>query len=228
MKFVKPLNQYFDHTLLKPEATSRQIEILCQEALQYNFFSVCVNSCHVALCADLLRGSEVRITSTVGFPFGACATAAKALEAEEACKDGASEIDMVLNLGFFKDGKYDAVRDDIFAVVQTASQYGSIVKVILETCLLSPEEIKEACLLAKESGASFVKTSTGFGSGGAEKEAVALMRRTVGAEIGVKASGGIRDYAAVMAMIEAGADRIGSSASVAIMKEFQRQISSEN
>ena len=223
MKLAKPLNQYFDHTLLKPEATSQQIEKLCKEALQYDFYSVCVNSCHVASCADLLRGSEIRITAVVGFPLGACNTATKVFETEEACKDGASEIDMVLNIGFFKDGKYDAVRDDISEVVQAASQYGSTVKVILETCLLSPEEIKEACLLAKESGAAYVKTSTGFNSGCAVAEDVALMGQTVGPHIGVKASGGIRDLSGVMAMIQAGADRIGASASVSIMEEYRSQ-----
>ena len=223
MKSAKPLNQYFDHTLLKPEATSRQIEQLCREALQYDFYSVCVNSCHVGLCADLLRGSDIKITAVVGFPLGACTTATKVFETEEACKDGASEIDMVLNIGFFKDGNYDAVRDDILEVVQTASQYGAIVKVILETCLLSVEEIKEACLLAKESGATFVKTSTGFNSDGAKVEDIALMRNTVGPHMGVKASGGIRDYDTAMAMIEAGADRIGASASVAILEASQQQ-----
>ncbi|MCI8608745.1 MAG: deoxyribose-phosphate aldolase [Firmicutes bacterium] len=217
MKLPKPLNQYFDHTLLKPDATRAQIEALCREAIQYEFYAVCVNSCYVGFCADLLRGSDVKIAAVVGFPLGAMTTGAKAFETAEACMDGAREIDMVLNVGAFKDGRYDDVRDDILAVVQAAKPYGTIVKVILETCLLTAEEIEEACHLAKESGAHFVKTSTGFGAGGARPEDVALMKKTVGDFMEVKASGGIRDYETAMKMIEAGADRIGASASVAIM-----------
>lgn len=219
MKLSKPLNKYFDHTLLKPEASSAQIEKLCNEALKYDFYSVCVNSCYVGQCADLLLGSDVKVAAVVGFPLGACTTATKVFETEEACKDGAREIDMVLNVGMFKDGKYDYIREDISEVVQAASAYGAIVKVILETCLLTKDEIKEACLLAKESGAHFVKTSTGFGSGGALAEDVKLMKSVVGDSMEVKASGGIRDYDTVMSMIEAGADRIGASASVAVMEE---------
>lgn len=219
MKLSKPLNKYFDHTLLKPEASSAQIEKLCNEALKYDFYSVCVNSCYVGQCADLLLGSDVKVAAVVGFPLGACTTATKVFETEEACKDGAREIDMVLNVGMFKDGKYDYIREDISEVVQAASAYGAIVKVILETCLLTRDEIKEACLLAKESGAHFVKTSTGFGSGGALAEDVKLMKSVVGDSMEVKASGGIRDYDTVMSMIEAGADRIGASASVAVMEE---------
>ena len=219
MKLAKPLNKYFDHTLLKPEATQAQIEKLCQEALKYDFYAVCVNSCYVGLCADLLKGSDVKVAAVIGFPLGACTTASKVFETEEACKDGAREIDMVLNVGVFKDGRYDYIRDDILEVVQAAEKYGAIVKVILETCLLTPEEIAEACRLSKESGAHFVKTSTGFNSGGAKAEDVALMRETVGPDMEVKASGGIRDYDTVMAMIEAGADRIGASASVAVMED---------
>lgn len=221
MKLAKPLNKYFDHTLLKPEATQAQIEQLCAQARQYDFFSVCVNTCYVGLCADLLKGSDVKIAAVVGFPLGACTTATKVFETEEACKDGASEIDMVLNVGLFKDGRFDDVRDDIREVVVAAEAFGAIVKVILETCLLDQVEIVEACKLAKESGAHFVKTSTGFNSGGATAEDVALMKKTVGSEMEVKASGGIRDYKTVMAMIEAGADRIGASASVAIMEEMR-------
>ena len=219
MKLSKPLNKYFDHTLLKPEASSAQIEKLCNEALKYDFYSVCVNSCYVGQCADLLLGSDVKVAAVVGFPLGACTTATKVFETEEACKDGAREIDMVLNVGMFKDGKYDYIREDISEVVQAASAYGAIVKVILETCLLTKDEIQEACLLAKESGAHFVKTSTGFGSGGALAEDVKLMKSVVGDSMEVKASGGIRDYDTVMSMIEAGADRIGASASVAVMEE---------
>lgn len=219
MKFSKPLNKYFDHTLLKPEATRAQIETLCQEALKYDFYAVCVNSCYVGLCSDLLRGSDVKVAAVVGFPLGACTTASKVFETEEACKDGAREIDMVLNVGAFKDGRYDYIRDDISEVVQAAQNYGAIIKVILETCLLSSEEIAEACKLSKEGGAHFVKTSTGFNSGGAKAEDVALIKKTVGSDMQVKASGGIRDYDTVVAMIEAGADRIGASASVAVMED---------
>lgn len=220
MKLAKPLNKYFDHTLLKPEAEESQIEKLCSEAREYDFFSVCVNTCYVGKCSDLLKGTDVKIAAVVGFPLGACTTATKAFETEEACKDGAKEIDMVLNVGVFKDGKYDYIRDDISAVVVAAEKYGAIVKVILETCLLSPEEIVEACKLSREAGAHFVKTSTGFNSGGAKAEDVALMKKTVGNDLEVKASGGIRDYQTAMAMIEAGADRIGASASVGIMETY--------
>ena len=162
--------------------------------------------------------------AVVGFPLGACTTATKAFETEEACKDGAAEIDMVLNVGAFKDGRYDDVRDDIREVVNAAAQYGAIVKVILETCLLTPPEIEEACRLAKDAGAHFVKTSTGFNSGGATAADVALMKQTVGDALEVKASGGIRDYETAMAMIEAGADRIGASASVKIMEVYQQNV----
>jgi len=220
MKLAKPLNKYFDHTLLKPEATSAQIDKLCAEAKEYDFFSVCVNSCYVGQCADNLKGTDVKIAAVVGFPLGACTTATKVFETEEACKDGASEVDMVLNVGVFKDGRYDYIRDDIYAVVEAAGKYNAIVKVILETCLLTSEEIEEACKLSKEAGAQFVKTSTGFGSGGAKAEDVALMKKTVGPEVEVKASGAIRDYDTCMAMIEAGADRIGASASVNIMEVY--------
>lgn len=223
MKLAKPLNKYFDHTLLKPEATRSQIEKLCREALEYDFYAVCVNSCYVSTCADLLKDSDVKVAAVVGFPLGACTTASKVFETEEACKDGAREIDMVLNVGMFKDRRYDDVRDDIRDVVTTAEQYQAIVKVILETCLLTPEEIEEACRLAKDSGARFVKTSTGFGSGGARPEDVALMKKAVGQDLEVKASGGIRDLETVTAMIEAGADRIGASASVSIMQAYKMQ-----
>lgn len=223
MDLAKPFNKYFDHTLLKPEATASQIDKLCEEALEWDFYSVCVNGCYVARCADNLRSSDVKVAAVVGFPLGAVATASKAFEAEEACKDGAKEIDMVLNVGIFKTGDYDYVRDDISAVVEAAEKYGVIVKVILETCLLSAEEIAEACKLSAESGARFVKTSTGFNTGGATVENVALMKETVGSALEVKASGGIRDFDTAMAMINAGADRIGASASVAIMEAYQNQ-----
>ena len=221
MTLKKPLNKYFDHTLLKPEATKEQIEKLCEEALEYDFYSVCVNSCYVAQASDMLKGSDVKVAAVIGFPLGAMSTNAKAFETEEACMDGASEIDMVLNVGKFKSGDNDYVRDDIFAVVEAAKKYGAIVKVILETCLLDKDEIVEACKLARESGAAFVKTSTGFSTGGATAEDVALMKETVKEDLQVKASGGIRDLETTLKMIEAGADRIGASASVKIMQAYK-------
>lgn len=223
MKLKKALNKYFDHTLLKPEATSEQIDKLCEEAAKYDFYSVCVNSCYVARCTEKLHGTDVKIAAVVGFPLGACTSRTKAFETEEACMDGASEVDMVLNVGVFKNGDYDYIRDDIYAVVEAAAKYNAIVKVILETCLLTDDEIAEACKLAKEAGAHFVKTSTGFNSGGATVADVTLMKKTVGDSLEVKASGGIRDYDTAMAMIEAGADRIGASASVAIMEVYENE-----
>ena len=218
MTLSKPLNKYFDHTLLKADATTEQIDQLCREALEYDFYSVCVNSCNVAQCADSLKGSDVKIAAVVGFPLGACTTATKAFETEEACKDGASEIDMVINIGALKEGGEDFVYDDIKAVVGAAARYDAIVKVIIETCLLTDEEKVTACRLSKEAGAAFVKTSTGFSTGGATAADVSLRRSIVGDDMQVKASGGIRDYETVMEMIEAGADRIGASASVKIME----------
>lgn len=214
----KPLNKYFDHTLLKPEATSDQIDKIIEEAREYDFYSVCVNSSYVSRCYEALKDTDVKVAAVVGFPLGACTTQSKAFETEEACMDGASEIDMVLNVGKFKSFDYDYIRDDIKAVVMAAEKFGAIVKVILETCLLTKDEIVEACKLAKEAGAHFVKTSTGFSTGGATEEDVALMKKTVGDTMQVKASGGIRDYETAMKMIEAGADRLGCSASVNIMK----------
>ena len=220
MELNKPLNKYFDHTLLKPEATVEQIDKLCDEAKTFDFYSVCVNTCYTARCYENLKGSDVKIAAVVGFPLGACTTDTKAFETEEAMKDGASEVDMVLNVGVFKSGDYDYIRDDIKAVVLAAEKYGGIVKVILETCLLSDDEIVEACKLSMEAGAAFVKTSTGFNNGGAAAHHVELMKATVKDKLQVKASGGIRDYETVMKMIEAGADRIGASASVKVMEVY--------
>ena len=213
MNLTKPLNKYFDHTLLKADAVPAQIEELCSEAAKYQFYSVCVNSCYVKLCSELLSGSPVKIAAVVGFPLGACTTSAKAFETEDACRDGAKEIDMVINIGALKSGNFDFVRDDIKAVVDTAAKYGAIVKVIIETCLLTDEEKVKACQLSEEAGAAFVKTSTGFSTGGATKEDVALMKSD---RLQVKASGGIRDHKTALEMIEAGADRLGASASVQI------------
>lgn len=213
------INAYIDHTLLKPEAAESQIRQLCSEAIEHRFCAVCVNSCHAALAARLLAGTDVSVACVSGFPLGAMSTAAKAFEAEDACRNGAREIDMVINVGKLKDGDEPYVEADIRAVVDAAAKYGAAVKVILETCLLTDEEIRRACRLSEAAGARFVKTSTGFAAGGATAEHVALMRSCVGDRLGVKASGGIRDLKTALAMIEAGADRIGASAGVQIMAE---------
>ncbi|MDY5738347.1 MAG: deoxyribose-phosphate aldolase [Anaerovoracaceae bacterium] len=215
---AKPLNKYLDNTILKPEATPAQVEKLCKEAKEYDFFSVCVNSAYVEMATKLLQGTDVKTCAVVGFPLGACTTASKAFETSEACRLGAGEIDMVLNVGMMKAKDYDYIVADIKAVVDAAAEYDAIVKVILETCLLTDDEIVEACKLSEKAGAHFVKTSTGFNSAGATKEHVALMKKTVGDRLQVKASGGIRDYDTVKAMIDAGADRIGASAGVQIME----------
>ncbi len=216
---MKPLNKYMDHTLLKADATDEDIKKLCREALDYGFYAVCVNSCHVPLVSRLLAGSDVKIAAVVDFPLGAAITDSKACETEMAVSLGADEIDMVINIGALKEKRYDFVRDDIEAVVKVAAKKGAIVKVILETCLLTDEEIVTACQLAKDAGAAFVKTSTGFSTAGATVHHVRLMKDTVGDAMQVKASGGIRDKAAALAMIEAGADRIGASASVEICRD---------
>lgn len=210
------LARYIDHTLLKPNATEKDIEQLCAEALQYHFASVCVNSAYVELCARLLAGSGVRVCAVVGFPLGAMSTDAKAFETRYAVSHGADEIDMVINVGQLQAGNYAYVYDDIRAVVKAAA--GHIVKVILETGLLNEDQKIAGCVLAKAAGADFVKTSTGFGPGGATPEDIALMRRIVGDDMGVKASGGIRDCPTAQKMIESGASRIGASASVSIVK----------
>ena len=214
--------QLIDHTLLKPEATREQIDRLCHEALEYHFASVCVNPTHISRCAELLRESDVKVCTVVGFPLGATTTAVKAYETRQAIDDGATEIDMVINVGALKSGDFDAVQADIAAVVDTAHAAGALVKVIIETALLSDEEKAAACRLAQAAGAEFVKTSTGFGPGGATVEDVALMRHVVGPEMGVKASGGVRNYADVQAIVAAGATRIGASAGVAIVSEARR------
>jgi deoxyribose-phosphate aldolase len=211
-----------DHTLLKPEATREQIARLCAEAREYRFASVCVNPINVAQCAGLLAGSGVPVCTVVGFPLGATPAAVKVYETERALADGAAEVDMVITVGGLKSRDYQAVYDDIAAVVAASHGGGALVKVIIEAALLNDEEKVIACLLSKAAGADFVKTSTGFGPGGATTADVALMRRTVGPEIGVKAAGGIRSYADAQAMIAAGANRIGASAGVTIVAEARR------
>jgi deoxyribose-phosphate aldolase len=210
-----------DHTLLKPEATVQQIAQLCHEALLYNFASVCLNPTHVKLAAQLLKNSDVKVCTVIGFPLGATSTPAKVFETEQALNDGATEIDMVINIGALKGGDDALVEQDIAGVVHAAHRRGALCKVIIETALLTDEEKVRACRLAKQAGADFVKTSTGFSSGGATIEDVALMRRTVGPGLGVKASGGIRNLADAQNMIAAGATRLGASAGVKIVQEAQ-------
>lgn len=209
------LNRFIDHTQLKPEATKAQIEKLCAEAKQYHFMSVCVNPTWVSYSAELLKGSDVKVCTVIGFPLGANSSAVKGFETAQAIQDGATEVDMVINVGALKSGDLDLVRKDIQAVVQAAG--GVLTKVIIETALLTDAEKVTVCQIAKEAGADFVKTSTGFSTGGATAADVALMRKTVGPEMGVKASGGIRDFKTAQAMIEAGANRLGVSASIAIV-----------
>ena len=213
---MQELNHYIDHTLLKAEATPGQIEKLCAEALEYHFASVCVNTCYVPLSARLLAASDVAVCCVVGFPLGAMLTEGKAAETRLAVAAGAQEVDMVINVGMAKAGDWAYIEQDIRAVVEAAG--AAHVKVILECCLLTDEEKERACAAAKAAGAAFVKTSTGFSTGGATVADVALMRRAVGPEMGVKAAGGVRTRQDALAMIEAGADRLGASAGIAIVK----------
>ncbi|MCZ7670610.1 MAG: deoxyribose-phosphate aldolase [Chloroflexi bacterium] len=213
------LARAIDHTLLKPEATQAQIVQLCAEARAYHFASVCVNPVHVKLCAQLLRGSDVATCTVVGFPLGANGTAVKVYETQVAVADGAAEIDMVINIGALKGANYEAVLNDIVAVTGAAHEGGALVKVIIEAALLSDEEKVTACQLCQAAGVEFVKTSTGFGPGGATVADVALMRQTVGPDMGVKAAGGIRSYQDAQAMLAAGATRLGASAGIAIVEE---------
>ena len=208
-----------DHTQLKAAATAAEIDTLCAEAREYGFASVCVNPVYVTRAARLLKGSDVKVCTVIGFPLGANTPEVKAFEAMNAVRNGAQELDMVINVGAAKDGDWQAVEDDIRAVVSAAS--GRLVKVILENCYLTPDEIVEACKAAERAGADFVKTSTGFGSGGAKAEDVALMRRSVSGRVSVKAAGGIHSYEEALAMIEAGAARIGASAGKRIVGEAE-------
>ena len=215
----KGLAAMIDHTLLKPEATHAQIAQLCDEARQYGFAAVCVNPTHVKRCAELLKDSPVRVCTVVGFPLGATPPEVKAYEAQRALDDGAAEIDMVINVGALKSKDNDLVARDIGLVVHTAHAAGALVKVIIEAALLTDEDKVTACRLARDAKADYVKTSTGMGPGGATEHDVALMRQTVGPEVGVKAAGGIRTLQDVQKMIEAGATRLGASASVKIVAE---------
>jgi deoxyribose-phosphate aldolase len=210
---------WIDHTLLKPEATAIQVKALCQEAVEHQFASVCINPAFVPLAAGLLAASRVAVCTVVGFPLGAALPEYKVFETLACVNAGASEIDMVINIGALKGGAYGLVLNEIQAVVQTAHNQGALVKVILENALLTRREKILCCLLCKAASANFVKTSTGFGPGGATVEDVALMRSVVGAEMGVKAAGGVRKLADAQAMILAGANRLGASAGVTIVQE---------
>ena len=214
----KELAKMIDHTLLKPEATYEQIVKLCKEALEYGFASVCINPCYVNAAYQLLKGSDVKVCTVVGFPLGAATSETKAFEAVQAVNRGASEIDMVINVGYLKSGNHDYVEEDIKTLVNKINGR-ALVKVIIETCLLDDEEKIIACKLAKKAGADFVKTSTGFNMSGATSEDVALMYETVSPNLKVKASGGIRTYEDAIKMINAGASRIGVSASVKIINK---------
>ncbi|HDR1852749.1 deoxyribose-phosphate aldolase [Pasteurella multocida] len=215
---AKQIAQFIDHTALTAEKTEQDIIQLCDEAIAHQFWSVCINSAYIPLAKQKLAGTPVKICTVVGFPLGANLSTVKAFETTEAIKAGADEIDMVINVGWIKSNKWDAVEKDIATVLAACA--GKPLKVILETCLLSKEEIVKACEICKTLNVAFVKTSTGFNRGGATKEDVALMKRTVG-DIGVKASGGVRDTETAIAMIKAGASRIGASAGIAIIHGLQ-------
>ena len=221
---MKNLSRYIDHTLLKADATENEVIKLCNEAKEYDFFSVCINPGFVELATKELSESNVAVCTVIGFPLGASTPETKAFETKDAIQKGATEVDMVINISKLKDKKNDEVLEDIKAVVNAADKK-ALVKVIIETCLLTDEEKERACKLAKDAGADFVKTSTGFSTGGATKEDIALMRKTVGTEMGVKASGGVRTYEDAVTMIESGATRIGASASIAIVTASKAQSS---
>lgn len=204
-----------DHTVLKADASEEKIRVICAEAKEHGFASVCINPGNVAVCAELLKGTDVKVCTVIGFPLGSNTSEVKAFETEDAIKNGAQEVDMVINVGKLKDGDYDYVLKDIKAVAD-AAKGKALSKVIIETCLLTDQEKIKACELSKLAGANFVKTSTGFSTGGAKAEDIKLMRETVGEEMGVKASGGVRTYEDAVKMIENGATRIGASASIAI------------
>ncbi len=216
------LAKFIDHTVLKPEATENDIDRLCGEAKEYGFAAVCVNPHYVRRAAKLMEGSGIKVCGVVGFPLGASTTSAKGYEAQEAFYSGAQELDMVMNIGAFKDKQYDLVRDDIRLVVRSAQ--GALVKVIIEACLLTDQEKVTACQFIQQAGAQFVKTSTGFNKAGATIEDVRLLRTTVGENFGVKASGGIRDLPTTVALIDAGANRIGTSTGVTIIEEAKLKL----
>ena len=211
-------SKYFDHTILKADATEKEIINLCEEAKKYNFASVCVNPCYVKKCVEILKETDVDVCTVVGFPLGSMTTESKLFETEQALKDNADEIDMVINIGKLKDKDYDYVKNEINLLKKACGN--KILKVIIETCLLTDEEKIKACELSKEAGADFVKTSTGMSKAGAKKEDIILMKKVVGNDLGVKASGGIKDLNSAKIMIDAGATRIGCSSTVNIMEDY--------
>jgi deoxyribose-phosphate aldolase len=214
---VKPksIASFIDHTLLKPEATKKDIRILCEEALEHQFFAVCVNSSMISVCREILKTTKVKIASVVGFPLGACESSVKSYETTRAFNLGANEVDMVLNIGALKAGEFDFVQKEILAVVRAAE--GNIVKVILETSMLTSDEKIKACELSVDAGAHFVKTSTGFGGGGATLADIQLMKKTVGIKAAIKASGGIKNLEFALSLIDAGATRLGTSSGVLLV-----------
>jgi deoxyribose-phosphate aldolase len=216
--------QLIDHTMLKADATAQQIARLCQEALDHEFAAVCIQPCRIPVAVPILTRTPVKVDTVVGFPLGATLPGVKVYEAEQAILAGAQEVDMVINVGALKDGEDRFAESDIAEVVQACHQGGALCKVIIEAALLTEEEKGRACRLVQAAGADFVKTSTGFGPGGATVEDVALMRSTVGPEMGIKAAGGIRGYETALAMIRAGATRIGASAGIAIVQEARRAL----
>ena len=217
----KEIAAWIDHTLLKPEATATQIRTLCQEAMQYHFASVCINPAYVPLACGLLRDAKENVCTVIGFPLGSVLPEFKVYEALSCINAGASEIDMVINIGALKSEAYGLVMNEVLSVTGTAHNQGALVKVILETCFLTRREKIIACLISKSAGADFVKTSTGFGTAGATVEDVALMRRVIGSEMSLKAAGGVRSYADAVTMIKAGANRLGASAGVKIVREAE-------
>lgn len=211
------LNSFIDHTLLKADATSGDIKKLCEEAVDYNFYAVCVNSCNTAIAKRYLKDSSVKLAVTIGFPLGAVSKTSKIEETRQAIQDGADEIDMVINIGFLKDGKEEEVEEEIASIKKAAGS--KLLKVIIETCYLSEEEIRIACKLALKAGADFVKTSTGFGSRGASTEDIRIMKKVVGDKMKIKASGGIRDAKTALEYIDLGIDRIGTSSGIKIVTD---------
>ena len=210
-------NKMIDHTVLKADTPLETVKRICDEAMEYGFASVCINPCHVAYCADYLKDSDVNVCTVIGFPLGANTSATKAFETKDAIANGADEIDMVMNIGALKDKNYDLVRDDVKAVVDAAN--GTLIKVILETCLLTEDEIKKACELCVEAKADFVKTSTGFSTRGATIEDVKIMKAAVQGKAKVKAAGGVRTHEDMVKIVEAGADRIGTSAGCSLVEK---------
>ena len=208
-------NKMIDHTVLKADTPLETVKRICDEAMEYGFASVCINPCHVAYCADYLKDSDVNVCTVIGFPLGANTSAVKAFETKDAIANGADEIDMVMNIGALKDKNYDLVRNDVKAVVEAAN--GTLVKVILETCLLTEDEIKKACELCVEAKADYVKTSTGFSTRGATIEDVRIMKEAVHGKAKVKAAGGVRTHEDMVKIVEAGADRIGTSAGCSLV-----------